>query len=248
MLALLTSLHSDPLHAMRPPAPARLARAVALVAVLALAGRPLAAQPTVYTDRAAFLAALGAAGLAEVGVDDFDDLTPGELSSPLARTAGSFGYTASASTTGLYVAGAGSDRWLSTNTATDVLTLGGFATPVRAIGTFLFGTDLAGAFRAGTTLTIRATALDGASTRTVVAGSTATFLGFLATTSLQSLTVEAVQPADDLAWPTLDGVTLAGAGPTSVVPEPGSLALLGAGLLALGVRGAARARRGARAA
>jgi hypothetical protein len=169
------------------------------------------------------------------GVDTFDDLPPGERGAPLARAAGPFGYTVSASTTGLFVVD-GADRALSTNTATDLLTFAGFGPQVRGVGAFLFGTDLAGLLLPGTTLTVRATSLDGTSVRTVVAPSTGTgtFLGFVASTGVLSFTVQATQPPDGFAWPTVDGLVLAEARTTSVVPEPAPVTLLGAGLAVVG--------------
>jgi hypothetical protein len=219
-----------------PNARQRHAAALALVAVVALAGTPAGAQPTVFTDRAAFLAAVGA-----VGVDTFDDLPAGERSAPLARTAGGFAYTVASSTTGLFGAGGAGDRWLSTNTATDVLTFASFGPQVRAVGAFLFGSDLEGRFLPGATLTVRVVALDGRSERTVVAASTGAFLGFVASTALASLTIEASQPLGGLAWPAVNDLVLAEASATSVVPEPAPVALMGVGLL--GLVGATRRRR-----
>jgi hypothetical protein len=208
--------------------------AVAL-ALVAMAAAPAAAQVTVFTDRAAFLAAVGT-----FGVDRFDDLPAGERAAPLARSAGGYGYTATATTTGLYVVGPASDRWLSTNTATDVLTFAGFGPQLRGVGASFFGTDLDGLLRPGTTLTVRATALDGSSERTVVAATTGTFLGFLATSALQSFTVTATQPTVGLAWPTVNDLVLAEAGATEVIPEPGTVFLVSVGFLGLG--GVARRR------
>lgn len=193
------------------------------------------AQVTVYTDLASFLSATSTAG-----TDTFDDLAP-TPASPLGRTAGPFAYTATASTTGFFAAGTPGDRWLSTNTATDVITFSGFAPSVRGVGAILFGTDLDGLFRAGTSLTVRATNATGTVTRTLTDPTTATFLGFVSTSPFVSVTLEVATQPTALAWPTVNNLVLASAAPAAVVPEPATVVLLGVG--AVGTALVARTRR-----
>jgi hypothetical protein len=224
---------------MRTLAPARLLAALAL-AVASATPSAARAQFAVYTDLAAFLAATSGAG-----TDTFDDLAAGPLAAPLARTAGSFGYSVSANTSTLYGVGPAADRWLSADVATDVVTFNGFGPAVRAVGGFFFGTDLGGAFRAGTSLTVRATGAGGATTRVLTNAATGTFLGFVGTGALTSLTVEAGQPAQapaDLAFPTVNALVVAAAPASSVVPEPATVVLVAAGAAVL-VPATARRRR-----
>jgi hypothetical protein len=112
-----------------------------LVAAMLLCGAASAqAQITVYTDRTAYLAAVGA-----YGVDDYDDLSIAIYDSPLARNAGSFGYTVSAPA-GLYPGGAPGDIWLSTNTASDTIVFSNFAPGLTGFGGYFFASDIEGAY------------------------------------------------------------------------------------------------------
>lgn len=197
------------------------------------------AQFVVYTDLAAFLAATTGAG-----TDRFDDLAIGAApSSPLARSAGAFGYTATVNTTTLFGAGAGADHWLSANTSTDIISFSGFSTGVRGVGGFFFGSDVAGAFRPTTSVIVRATNAGGTTTRTLLDTTLGTFLGFVSASDIFSLTVESVLPATGFAWPTVNDFVLARAPVGNVVPEPSTFLLTGTGILVLVVSVMHRRRR-----
>lgn len=216
----------------------RLSTCLRFLAAVVVAAAPAAAQAqfTVYTDLASFLAATS-----NPGTDSFDDLAAGSLASPLSRSAGTHGYAASTNTLGFYVTGSGADRWLSTDVENDIVTFSGFGPTVRGIGAFFFGTDAGGAFRPGTSLTLRATGAGGTTVRTLSDATLDSFLGFVATDAVTSLTVQTVQPPNDLAWPTVNGLVLADA--AVATPEPATAALLGAGVLALGLVSVRRPRR-----
>jgi hypothetical protein len=202
-------------------------KSLALAALLSTAAAAHA-DITVYTSQTAFLAAVSAPG-----TDTFDDLAVAPYPSPLARMAGAYSYTAAADG-GIYGAGSGTDHWLSTNIATDAITFSGFSPGVLALGGFFFGSDINGAFIPGTTMTLTATSGE---TRTITLDDTTagTFLGFVSTSQLSSVVLNATQPATYPAWPTVNDLTLA-------VPEPASYAMLLAGL---GLAGFAARRRAA---
>jgi hypothetical protein len=210
---------------MRIPTSLRLLAAL----VLLVAPASARAQFAVYTDLAAFLAATSGAV-----TDSFDDLPAGAvLTSPLARSAGAFGYTVSTNTTELFAVGAGGDGWLSANTATDVVTFAGFGPRVRGVGGFFFGTDALGDVRSAARLTVRATDGAGTTTRSLVGAMPGTFLGFVSVGPLASLSIEVAEQPADLTWPTVDDLVLAEAAAVNVVPEPATVVGLGTGLAVL---------------
>lgn len=180
----------------------------------------------VYTSQANFSTATSAQG-----VDTYTGFSiSGSTTSPIVRNAGAYGYTAAVSTTTFYGAGTTANPWLSTNTATDTITFSGFTNGAQAIGANFFGSNINGAYQIGSIL-ITATDLSGTVSETIVNAATTSFLGFVSTNTLLSLTVSAVQPATGFLWPTVDNLTLARrAAAPNVVPEPGSVALLLAGL------------------
>ena len=211
-----------------------------LVALLLLAW-PVASQAqfTVYTDLASFLAATTGAG-----TDTFDNLSiTNSTPTPLVRNAGAFGYTATVNTTTFYGAGTATDHWLSTNTSTDIIRFSGFSAQVRGVGGYFFGTDVTGAFRSATSVIVRATNAAGTTSQTLVNTTLGTFLGFVSTSDIFSVTVETVLPPSGFAWPTVNDFVLAAAPNANVVPEPATYALFSAGLLIVGVV-AQRRRRG----
>lgn len=202
---------------------------LAVVPVLFCLSSLAQASFVVYNTQAAFTAATSAQA-----VDTFTGLSiTGSTPSPLVRTVGAYGYTGTVSTTSFFGAGTTANPWLSTNTATDTITFTNFLGGVQAIGANFFDSDILGAYALGN---ITITALDStgaSSTQTITGATTSSFLGFVSTGNLISLTVASVQPATPI-WPTVDNLTLARLAavtpPDGTVPEPASIALLLSGL------------------
>lgn len=192
---------------------------------LAVAGNANAAI-TIYSSTGAFDAATTAKG-----VDTFENLSiTSSTSSPMTRSAGAYSYVASASTTTFFGAGSAADHWLSTNTATDTITFSGFTGGVSAIGGLFFASDITGLFGAGG-VTLTATDSFGAtSTQLLSNATTSTFLGFVSTGTITSLTLTAVQPVGSFLWPTANNLTLAKTVAAPAVPEPTTWAMMIGGL------------------
>lgn len=186
------------------------------LALLLCAASAAQAGITLYTDQAAFLAAVTAPG-----VDTYDDLSPQLYPPVLLRNAGPYSYTASAPN-GLFGAGTGSDAWLSTNLRGDTITFSNFSPNIAAFGGNFFGSDVAGNFTPGNMVL---TAIDGTSlTYTLNNATTSSFVGFVSTTPLFSVLLST---DGGLYWPTANNVTLAS---PVAVPEPGAAALVLGGL------------------
>ena len=110
-------------------------------ATLLLAAGASQAAITVYTDQAAFLAAVSAPG-----VDTYLGFSiTGSTPSPINRAAGPYNYTGTVTTTSFFGAGTVADPWLSTNTATDTITFNAFPPEVFAAGGLCFGSNISGA-------------------------------------------------------------------------------------------------------
>ncbi|MDB5934305.1 MAG: hypothetical protein JWQ01_1649 [Massilia sp.] len=190
-------------------------------AVLLCTAAAAHADITVYTDQAAFLAALSAPG-----VDTFDDLTTAQTGSPLARTAGAYSYRASAGpVSNFFPAGtAGGDVWLSPTVSNDTITFDSFGA-VTGFGGNFFGSNVNGLFDPGRTMVLTAT--DGTTTRTVNLSNTtlSTFLGFISDNPLASVTLHSDGVPGVTYWSTANNVTLG-----LPVPEPETYAMLLAGL------------------
>jgi hypothetical protein len=176
---------------------------IALAALVASTA-PAQAAITVYTTLAAFTAATTAPGTDTFTGFNITSSTP----SPIVRTAGAYGYTGSVSTTTFFGAGTTANPWLSTNTATDTMTFNTFTGGAQAIGGNFFGSDISGLFLAGD-ITLVATDSSGSVTQTIINATTNSFLGFVSTTAVTSLTVTSVQPAATFLWPTVDNLVLA---------------------------------------
>lgn len=216
----------------------------AFLATTALVGMAGSAQSaiTVYTSLAAFNAATTAQG-----TDTFNDLTPGaQLALSIARTAGAYSYTAASANgtpggSSLYGAGSAADAWISNNLNADSIIFNGFAANVRGAGANFFGSDIAGLFTAAPLgLTVTATDASGTTTQSLISPTTATFLGFVSTTGLTSMTVAATVPSSSY-WATANNLVLAQGPAATAVPEPASWVMMIGGFGLVG--GALRNRR-----
>jgi len=205
--------------------------AVTLAAALGAVSSASHAALTAFTTSASFAAATLASA-----TDAFNLLPIDFIASPSNRTIGPYSYVASAPG-GLFGAGSAANPWLSTNLSGATLTFGSFGGGVSAIGGSFFGSDIAGAFLAGQSLTLTATDSVGASLTQTINGATQTsFLGFASTGTLVSLAVSIASPN---AFAAVDNLVLAQAAP---IPEPETYAMLLAGLATLATIG--RRRRG----
>jgi hypothetical protein len=206
---------------------------IALAALVASTA-PAQAALTVFTSQSAFLAAVSTPG-----VDTYAGFSiTGTTATPIVRTAGAYGYTA-ATPGDFFGAGTTGDPWLSTNTATDTITFNTFTGGVQAIGGNFFGSNIAGAFLAGNVTLVATDSLGATSTQTITGATVGSFLGFLSTGSMTSLTLTAVQGAAPL-WPTVDNLTLARRPAVGAVPESSTWLMMIAGF---GIIGGAMRRR-----
>ena len=212
-----------------------------LVAAALVCGASVSqASLSIFTNEASFLAAVSAPG-----TDSFDDLTVFDNpASPLSRSAGSYTYSASVSSSSFFNVGSPADIWLSTDDAAATVTFNLFSSGVSAIGGFFFATDFDGAFLANQSIQLAAVDADGSLMQIINEATLgASFLGFVSTGSLNSLTVTALQPTFPT-WPTINNLTLAAALPqTNDVPEPHSGLLLLSSMGILSLAGRRRSRR-----
>jgi len=159
---------------------------------------------TVYTTQASFDAATLAPG-----VDGYNGfLIAGTTPSPITRSAGAYSYQAAAP--GNYSgAGKPANPWLSTFIRTATVTFDNFPSSVRGVGGLFFTSDSSGAFAAGN-ITVAARDSSGTVSQTIVNSTTGSFLGFVSTTGMLSLTVTAVQTGGEInRWATIDDLRLA---------------------------------------
>ncbi|MES2740573.1 MAG: PEPxxWA-CTERM sorting domain-containing protein [Pseudomonadota bacterium] len=197
------------------------------LAVMLCAARLAHADVTVFTDEAAYLAAVG-----DTGTDKFDNFTTNAPEGPLQREAGEYGYTVATagldSSPYLYVSPS-EDGWLSTQRPADYLVFSHFSSKVRGVGGLFFNTDFFGDYADGADLTLTATEQTGNTVSyTFTPTSSASFLGFVATGALSEITVHT--PGDNFLYPTVNNLHLS----VAAVPEPASYAMLLAGLAMVG--------------
>ena len=182
---------------------------------IVLASLPVQAAVIMYTDRAAFLAALSSSS-----TDNYEDLN-GFYTSPLSRTISGYIYDAAA-TGGLYTGNAGGSQVLSSNNSV-ALTLNFTNGAPTAVGGYFFNTDANFNIINGA---ITVTANPGASVQSVVTSSATNFFGWL-DDSGTPFTSLVIVPATggSTAYPAVDDLVLGQAAPASV---PGPLPLMGA--------------------
>jgi PEP-CTERM motif len=202
-----------------------------LVAAALLAAGTAQAQIVMYTDHAAWQAAL-----AQTGFDYFWDLSPGPQGVPnLNRQTfgGEFSYTVSAQGNGqadeLFVAGTQTDHWISSQRPDSGIFLHGFSQGVTAVSVNGVPSDLAGAPAPGFRMNVEACPIDvnaacmGDSYIATIGASD--FRGFIAPGGLRYVQVW----SDASAFPSISAVHI------GVVPEPGTYALMLAGLASVGL-------------
>ena len=210
---------------------------VAVATFIAATTSPAHAALTVITSQSNFLAQLSNAS-----VDTFDDLARSLVTQPLSRTAGTYGYAASVGPrSDFFPGGSGSDVWLASDNRFDTIQFSNFTSAVRGIGGLFFGTNESGVFTSTpANLTVTATDASGSISQILVNPATTTFLGFVSTSSLTSLTVWVGSQGIGTAgvWPTVNNLTI---GTVAAVPEPETVALMLAGLALMGL--VARRRR-----
>ena len=209
----------------------------AVAALIAATCASAHAALTVFTSQSNFLAQLSSAG-----VDTFDDLARSLVTNPLSRTAGTYSYTASVGPrSDFFPGGSGSDVWLASDNRFDTIQFSNFTSAVRGIGGLFFGSNESGLFtNTPANFTVTATDASGSFAQMLVNPTTTTFLGFVSTGSLTSLTVWVGSQGAGTAgvWPTINNLTV---GTVAAVPEPETVALMLAGLAFTGV--VARRRR-----
>lgn len=195
-------------------------RLVVALILVGCVGTGALADVTVYTDETAFEAALSSYYLEDFSGYIYGYLGPSVSEGPV----NGFSYTLSADQD---VFGGHGD--VSTLYLSDPLVVTFTGDPVYAVGGNFYTND------------IGANPLDGigqidlvldyvtaSATETLAAPTTDTFLGFISTERLSSLSVSAVAPVGTLCWPTVDNLYV-GVPPT-VVPVPGAFALASIGL------------------
>ncbi|MGL1833903.1 PEP-CTERM sorting domain-containing protein [Rhodocyclaceae bacterium SMB388] len=179
------------------------------------------------------------------GTDLYSGL-PNFLRSPINRNTQSgeiYNYTASTPNTsffgssiGFVKGGSSENPFLTTNEATNTITINGFSPSINAIGGNFFGNNFSGLFAVGDIELTFADSLGASLTLTISAAELTSFRGVLSDGSITELAIRSVQPDSGFLWPSVDNLVLAQS--SLNVPEPGSIALIG-----LGFAGLAAARR-----
>lgn len=160
--------------------------------------------PAVYTDRAAFVAAIGA-GFYE---EPFTGVPTGPVNSPLTFSQGGYSYsiyTQAGAVSGLYP----DPGIISTNNSADQIVVT-FTTPVNAVGGNFWATNVSVA-PTGTPIVV--TLSDG-TVETVTVTAANTFRGFTTSAPITSLTIDAPEATPGVApfyWATLDNLIVGSA-------------------------------------
>ena len=197
------------------------------------------AQATIkeYTTRSSF-----ATAVLDSDTDMFADLDSQLVPTPLDRPMGRFSYSinATAGTQSDLIYGLPSApssdpaTWLTTNAVESVVTFSGFAPDVNGIGASFFTTTFAGDIWLYPDAALRVTArfASGSVSKVLSQTTDTSFLGFVSTDQLLTLTIAAIQPASGGPyWLTVGGLTVASLSP---VPEASTAALLSVGLSMIG--------------
>lgn len=211
-------------------------RALLCAAALLVVPAVAQAQYTIYTTLSSFLAAVGANA-----TDTFSGVpTNLPTAAPYQRNIGAFSYQAFVPF-GFRGVGTAANPALSQARPGTTWFIDGFTSNTRAFGGNFWNTDEAGNFANGG---IIFGVVDAAGNRfdpsMFIPTSPTSFWGIVLTGALSQIYMQPVTFGNSQTFATMDNFILAAA-PTNVVPEPATFALLGAGLLCLGVT--ARRRR-----
>jgi PEP-CTERM motif len=191
---------------------------------------------TVYTTLASFNAATSSQA-----TDTFADLsTIVATPSPITRTVGAYKYTATAPLN-FFAGGTPANPFLSTNNSADTITFNTFTGGVSALGGNFFASDVDGNFLAGD-ITISATDSSGTVTQTIVSATTNSFLGFVSTGNLTTVSLFSPPGPTPARFPSVDNLVLAVTA-VSPVPEPQAYISM---MVGLGLLGFIRRRRAAK--
>ena len=189
-----------------------------LLSALALAGLSVASTASfaadVYTSSASFLAQLAPGAYTE-SFTGLVDPSSGSFSS------GVFTFNASASG-GLYV----SAGFLGTNQIDEPLSVSFTSGNVRGFGANFYATNISDEFQS---VSVTVTLSDGTSTTFLPTTAADSFRGYTSSVPIASFTISA--PGQSL-YAGLDNLTV-GNTVASTIPEPASLVLMGAGVMAL---------------
>ena len=188
----------------------------------------VSAATTIYTDPASFFAVV-----TSLGTETFESLpdpvTP--VTTPYSFNVGGISVSA-ASLGGVYSVGSLADKWLSTASPTTAMTVNFSGDSVYAVGGFFFGNNITGLFMAGDVMV----ATNDLTSYEVVNATTTSFVGFISSDPITSLSVTAEQPEGSSLFPTLNDMVF---GAPSAVPEPGTAmvhGLVGAAGLGMAMR------------
>jgi len=214
----------------RIPASPKQPLLAALLFSLALTTR---ADIIVFTDESLFLSALSGSA-----VDNFDDLMPDELGSPLTRMAGPYRYQVSTGPGdgGFFPVLNGSDAYLAPTLAADVVTFSGFGPGVFGFGGSFFATDAYGGYLPDRSIDLTAIGGADSATYTLTGSSPSSFVGFLSSSRLAEISMRTTNEQGNVYWATANNVVVA-------VPEPSTYAMFGAGIAVLAARRRRRASR-----
>ena len=188
------------------------------LAALFCAGSANAAV-TIYTSREDFDAVT-----TTHGVDDFNDVPVQQHGVSMPRMAGIFSYTVSVpGSTTLWSGADGSDAFMASNGAADMITLSNFTPGALAVGGYFFGSNSSGNSVATQTIWFTVVDAEGTQYHVQPQATKSTFIGFVSDLGIVSVTFHSGSAE---VWGSADNVVVA-------VPEAGSLALAGLGFLGL---------------
>ncbi|MUI12389.1 PEP-CTERM sorting domain-containing protein [Massilia dura] len=220
------TLRSSSWSSILRPIPSAAAVAATIASALLLCAGSAQAEITTFTNQASYLAAVG-----NTGVDNYNDLIQQMYFDQIPRQAGDYAYSVSAGPKAPAIWAGTSDYvdfWLTSQNRTDTTTFA-LQDGVAGAGGNFFGSDTYSHPTAAASLLLTATDSTGATVSfTLENPDVHSFVGFVSSANLVSLTVTAGQQPG--VWSSIDNFHVS----VAAVPEPGTYAMLLAGLGMLG--------------